>query len=276
MIAPQMTDAATISETGNANVYADLKGVGKVFWSQRGDVEALRGIDLQIRTGEFLSVVGPSGCGKSTMLKCVGGLEPITGGDVLINGAPVDGPPDSLGIVFQRDVLLDWRSVMDNVLISIEFANGNKNDFRGRADDLLKLFGLDGFQNRYPWELSGGMRQRVAIARALLNDPAFLLMDEPFGALDALTRDELNIELQRIWNETKKTVMFITHSIAEAVFLADRVAVMKKEPGEIVEIIEIDLPRPRRLSIRETPEFGKYAQRIREIFEQLGVYKEKV
>ena len=271
-----MSETAAITETETAPAYAELQGVGKVFWSRRGDVEALRGIDLQIRLGEFLSVVGPSGCGKSTMLKCVGGLEPVTAGIVHIGGEPVDGPPENLGIVFQRDVLLDWRSVMDNVLISVEFGAGNKKDFEGRADDLLRLFGLDGFQNRYPWELSGGMRQRVAIARALLNDPAFLLMDEPFGALDALTRDELNIELQRIWNETKKTVMFITHSIAEAVFLADRVAVMKTDPGEIVEILEIDIPRPRRLAIRETPEFSAYAQRIREIFEQLGVYKEKI
>ena len=271
-----MSEAATLAEDQGTEIFAELRGVAKVFWSRRGDVEALRGIDLKIRSGEFLSVVGPSGCGKSTMLKCIGGLEPVTGGNVMIEGTPVDGPPENLGIVFQRDVLLDWRSVMDNVLISVEFGAGNKKDFETRADDLLKLFGLDGFQNRYPWELSGGMRQRVAIARALLNDPSFLLMDEPFGALDALTRDELNIELQRIWNETKKTVMFITHSISEAVFLADRIAVMKKDPGEIVEIMEIDLPRPRPLAIRETPEFGKYAQHIREIFEQLGVYKEKI
>ncbi|MBM3510071.1 MAG: ABC transporter ATP-binding protein [Alphaproteobacteria bacterium] len=222
-----------------------------------------------------MSVVGPSGCGKSTMLKCVAGLEPTTGGAVKIRGTVVSGPPENLGIVFQRDVLLDWRSVMDNVLLPIEFRRGDKKDFTRRANDLLVLFGLDGFQSRYPWELSGGMRQRVAIARALLQDPAFLLMDEPFGALDALTRDELNIELQRIWNETKKTVMFITHSIAEAVFLSDRVVVMKRDPGEVVEVIEIDLPRPRKLAIRETREFGQYSTRIREIFERLGVYRER-
>ena len=270
-----MSRTAGPAASPGTGIYAELQDVGKVFWSRRGDVEALRGIDLQIRAGEFLSVVGPSGCGKSTMLKCVGGLEPVTAGTVAIGGQPVAGPPESLGIVFQRDVLLDWRTVIDNVLISVEFGDGNKGDHAGRADELLRLFGLNGFQKRYPWELSGGMRQRVAIARALLSDPAFLLMDEPFGALDALTRDELNIELQRIWNETKKTVMFITHSIAEAVFLADRVAVMKKEPGEIVEILDIDIPRPRRLAVRETPEFSAYAQRIREIFEQLGVYREK-
>jgi NitT/TauT family transport system ATP-binding protein len=258
-----------------AEIYADLRGVGKTFWSRRGDVIALKNIDLEIRAGEFMSVVGPSGCGKSTMLKCVAGLEPTTGGSVKIRGEEVKGPPENLGIVFQRDVLLDWRSVIDNVLLPIEFRRGEKKEFAGRANDLLVLFGLDGFQHRYPWELSGGMRQRVAIARALLQDPAFLLMDEPFGALDALTRDELNIELQRIWNETKKTVMFITHSIAEAVFLSDRVVVMKRDPGEIVEVIEIDLPRPRKLAIRETREFGQYSTRIREIFERLGVYRER-
>ena len=222
-----------------------------------------------------MSVVGPSGCGKSTMLKCVAGLEPISAGHVKIQGTDVNGPPDNLGIVFQRDVLLDWRTVIDNVLLPIEFRRGKKQDFYPRANDLLVLFGLDGFQFRFPWELSGGMRQRVAIARALLMDPAFLLMDEPFGALDALTRDELNIELQRIWNETKKTVMFITHSIAEAVFLSDRVVVMKRDPGEIVDVIEIDLPRPRKLAIRETKEFGVYSSKIREIFERLGVYRER-
>jgi len=258
-----------------AEIYADLRGVGKTFWSRRGDVTALKNINLEIRAGEFMSVVGPSGCGKSTMLKCVAGLEPTTGGAVKIRGTVVSGPPENLGIVFQRDVLLDWRSVMDNVLLPIEFRRGDKKDFTRRANDLLVLFGLDGFQSRYPWELSGGMRQRVAIARALLQDPAFLLMDEPFGALDALTRDELNIELQRIWNETKKTVMFITHSIAEAVFLSDRVVVMKRDPGEVVEVIEIDLPRPRKLAIRETREFGQYSTRIREIFERLGVYRER-
>ena len=256
--------------------YVACNHVGKTFWSKRGNVEALRGIDLGIRVGEFLSVLGPSGCGKSTLLKCVSGLESLTGGEVRIHGEPVVGPPDNLGIVFQRDVLLEWRSVIHNVLLPIEFAKGSKNEHRGRANDLLVLLGLDGFQNRYPWELSGGMRQRVAICRALLTDPALLMMDEPFGALDALTRDELNIELLRMWNETRKTVMFITHSITEAVFLSDRIVVMKKEPGEIVEILDIELPRPRRLAMRETPEFSAYAQHIREIFERLGVFREQI
>jgi len=262
--------------TPEQNDYVVCDRVGKTFWSKRGNVEALSGINLGIRVGEFMSVLGPSGCGKSTLLKCVSGLESISAGEVRIHGQPVVGPPDDLGIVFQRDVLLEWRSVNDNVLLPIEFAKGNKKDFRERANDLLVLMGLDGFQNRYPWELSGGMRQRVAIARALLTDPALLMMDEPFGALDALTRDDLNIELLRMWDETHKTVMFITHSISEAVFLSDRIVVMKKEPGEIVEILNIELPRPRRLAMRETPEFSAYAQHIREIFERLGVFREQI
>jgi len=255
--------------------YVELSKASKTFWSGRGDVTAIRDIDLDIRSQEFLSVVGPSGCGKTTLLKCVAGLDSITAGSIKIHGQEVKGPPDNLGIVFQRDVLLDWRTILDNVLLPVEFRDGNPKEMVGRANALLELFGLAGIQNRYPWELSGGMRQRVAICRALLDDPELLLMDEPFGALDALTRDELNIELQHMWNETKKTVLFITHSISEAVFLSDRVAVMKKNPGEIVELIEIDLERPRSLAVRETPEFGALTRRVREVFERLGMFRER-
>lgn len=254
--------------------YVELKKATKTFWSSRGDITAFRDLDLEIRGREFLSVVGPSGCGKTTLLKCVAGLEPITGGSVRIHGAKVNGPPDSLGIVFQRDVLLDWRTILDNVLLPVEFRSGNCRQMEGRANALLETFDLGGVQHRYPWELSGGMRQRVAICRALLDDPALLLMDEPFGALDALTRDELNLELQHMWNETQKTVLFITHSIAEAVFLSDRVAVMKKNPGQIVELIAIDLPRPRSLALRETPEFGALTRRVRNVFESFGMFKD--
>ena len=255
------------------SVYVAVRDASKVYPSRRGNIEALRGINLSIEKAEFLSVVGPSGCGKSTLLKCVAGLERISSGSIQIHGEEVQGPPDNLGIVFQRDVLLDWRTVIDNVLLPVQFRNGNRKEKEGRAIDLLRLFYLDGFERRYPWELSGGMRQRVAICRALLDDPALLLMDEPFGALDALTRDELNIELQTIWNQTKTTVLFITHSISEAVLLSDRVAVMKKMPGEIVEIVDIDLPRPRTFAMRETPEFGALMRRIRMIFESLGILR---
>lgn len=253
--------------------YVSVGSVNKVYPSRRGSIQALRDISLEIESGEFLSIVGPSGCGKSTLLRCVAGLETISSGSLKIHGAQVKGPPDNLGIVFQRDVLLEWRTVIENVLLPVQFRGGSPIEKKDRGNALLKLFGLQGFEQRYPWELSGGMRQRAAICRALLDDPALLLMDEPFGALDALTRDELNIELQTIWSQTRKTVLFITHSISEAVLLSDRVAVMKKAPGEIVEIIDIDLPRNRTLAMRETPEFGVYTRRIRKIFEELGILK---
>jgi NitT/TauT family transport system ATP-binding protein len=178
-----------------------------------------------------------------------------------------------MAIVFQRDILLDWRTVIENVLFPIEIKRLRKENWIGPARDLLSSMGLAGYEKRHPWELSGGQRQRVAICRALIQEPHLLLMDEPFGALDALTRDELNLELQRLWMSTKKTVLFITHSIGEAVLLSDRVVVMGANPGRILETIAIDLPRPRSLDSRETPEFGRYAKRIRGMFEALGLLK---
>jgi len=257
------------------NAYVEIAQVGKTYPSPRGPVHALRDIEIEIRNEEFLSLLGPSGCGKSTILKLVAGLEPATSGELRIKGQPIVGSPDKMGVVFQRDVLLDWRNILDNVLISAEFRGLPVKNYEKRARDLLQLFGLSGFEDRHPWELSGGMRQRASICRALLVDPELLLMDEPFGALDALTRDELNLELQRMWLETRKTVLFITHSITEAVYLSDRVVIMSRNPGEVVETIEIDLPRPRSLSIRETANFGKYTARIREIFAELGVFKKE-
>jgi NitT/TauT family transport system ATP-binding protein len=257
------------------NAYVTVTGGNKIYRSARGDIQALRDIDLTINSGEFLSIVGPSGCGKSTLLRCVAGLETMTSGSVAILGEEIQTPPAELGMVFQRDVLLDWRTVLDNVLLPAAFRGENPKLKAQRATQLLSMFDLQGFERRYPWELSGGMRQRVAICRALLDDPPLLLMDEPFGALDALTRDELNLELQNIWEQSKKTVLFITHGISEAVFLSDRVAVMKKSPGEIVEIIDINLPRPRTLAMRETPEFMAFTRRLRIIFEDLGIFKER-
>jgi NitT/TauT family transport system ATP-binding protein len=247
-----------------------LRSVYKTFQSDRGDIHALDNIDLDIRQGEFLSLLGPSGCGKSTLLRCLAGLERISGGEVVVRGRELNGPPDDLGIVFQRDMLLDWRTVLDNVLLPLEFLRRPTKGYVEPGLKLLETFGLRRFADRYPWELSGGMRQRVAICRALLSDPALLLMDEPFGALDAITRDNLNIELQRIWTQTHKTILFITHSINEAILLSDRVAVMARDPGRIEEIVEIDLPRPRSLAMRETPEFIRYAAAVRAIFERLG------
>ncbi len=257
-----------------AEPYVTFSGGGMVNPPQRGDVTALSDINLDIRSGEFVSVVGPSGCGKSTLLKCVAGLETVSSGSMSVQGAPIKGPPDRLGVVFQRDVLLDWRTILDNVLLSAEFLGQKRSQVEARAIELLQRFGLGGFENRHPWELSGGMRQLASICRALLCEPELLLMDEPFGALDAMTRDDLNVELTRIWQDSRKTVLFITHSIVEAVYLSDRVVMMSRAPGRIVDVIDIDLPRPRPLSIRETPRFGELTAKIRHHFAELGILKE--
>ena len=251
-----------------------IRGAGKIYSSPRGPVPALLAVDLDIAPGEFVSVVGASGCGKSTLLKLIAGLEPTSSGIIEVGGRPIAGPPDGLAVVFQRDVLLDWRTILDNVLLSVEFLGRPREQCRKRAVALLERFGLGGFAHRYPWELSGGMRQRASICRALLTDPRLLLMDEPFGALDAMTRDDLNLELARIWQETRKTLLFITHSIAEAVFLSDRVAMMGRSPGTIVDTIRIDLPRPRSLAVRESAAFAVHVARIRHHFAELGVVKE--
>jgi NitT/TauT family transport system ATP-binding protein len=250
------------------------QGVGKTYSGERG-LLALQDVSLDIRPGEFVSILGPSGCGKSTLLRCVAGLEDISAGHLSVQGEPVDGPPDNIGMVFQRDALLEWRSVEKNILLPLEFQKKRVADYSAKVSHLLDMTGLTDFAGSYPRELSGGMRQRASICRALIDDPALLLMDEPFGALDALTRDQMNVELQRIWMETRNTVLFVTHGIAEAVFLADRVVVFSPRPGRIVEILSIDLPRPRKLALRETPEFGKYCAHIRELFEQMGLLRER-
>lgn len=269
-----MPATATVERLDTARPLVEIDNVGVIYASSRGRVEALRDVRLDIRSGEFISILGPSGCGKSTLLKLLAGLERPTSGQVRIDGKLLSGPPDGLGVVLQRDVLLDWRTVLDNVLLIAEFQKRDVNALRPEALRILERFGLAEYADRHPWELSGGMRQRAAICRALLTDPSLLLMDEPFGALDAMTRDDLNLELARLWQETRKTVVFITHSIAEAVFLSDRIAVMSRNPGRIVEIVEVDLPRPRSLASRETAAFTAYTRRIREIFTQLGVLKE--
>ncbi|MSP89240.1 MAG: ABC transporter ATP-binding protein [Alphaproteobacteria bacterium] len=252
--------------------YVDAANVDKIYPSPKGAVTALRGVTFDIRDREFLSVLGPSGCGKSTFLKCVAGLTDISAGKLTVKGIPVAGPPANMGIVFQRDILLDWRTNLENVLLPVDFRRLSRKEWVGRARDLFALLGLSGFEDRSPWELSGGMRQRVAICRALIQNPELLLMDEPFGALDALTRDEMNLELQRVWIADAKTVLFITHSIVESVFLSDRVVVMTRSPGRVLDVIEIDLPRPRELNIRETPQFGTYVAHIRELFRQMGMF----
>jgi len=242
--------------------------VRKVYNPGAGGVTALDEFSLDVADGEFLTVVGRSGCGKTTLLKLTSGLLPPTSGSVHVAGKPVTAPLTNIGIVFQAPVLLPWRKTLDNVLLQIEARKLDVNGYRKRALELLELTGLKGFEDRYPSQLSGGMQQRVSISRALVHNPPLLLMDEPFGALDAITRDEMNLELLRIWNESKKTVLFITHSIPEAVFLGDRVIVMTPRPGKIAEILHIDLPHPRTTALRDDAKFISYVKRIRE---RLGV-----
>jgi NitT/TauT family transport system ATP-binding protein len=254
-----------------ARAAVEISGVQKTFLSARGAIQALTETSLTIRQGQFVSIVGPSGCGKSTLLSLIAGLDAPSAGKVLIEGQDVHGPHESLGVVFQRDLLLDWRTVMDNVLLQVEMRGLVPKEHASTARELLDMVGLQGFHGRYPRELSGGMRQRVAICRALVHNPLLLLMDEPFGALDAMSRDRLNVDLNRICSETKKTVIFITHSIAEAVFLGDRVVVMSSRPGRVVADINIEAPHPRDLSFRETSEFAGYVRQVRTIFEAEGV-----
>ena len=243
-----------------------VRGLAKHYATAGAPVIALQDIDFTIDEGELVAVVGPSGCGKSTLLKILAGLLPPTHGEALLRGSPIAGPRRDIGVVFQAPVLFPWRNVRDNVLLPIDVQRLGREKHLRLAADLLALVGLAGFEERYPWELSGGMQQRVAIVRALIHDPAMLLMDEPFGALDAMTREQMNVELQRIWLEKRKTVLFITHSIAEAVFLADRVLVMTPRPGRIMDDLRVTLARPRPLEVLNTPQFGAYAQRIRACF----------
>jgi NitT/TauT family transport system ATP-binding protein len=247
-----------------------LRDVAKRYDTKDGAVEACTGITLDIRQSEFVAVVGPSGCGKTTILKMVAGLVPHSSGGITVGGKPVDRPLTDVGIVFQESILLDWRDVLSNVMLQIEIRGMDRAAYEPVARNLLKATGLQGFENKKPYELSGGMRQRVSICRALVHDPPLLLMDEPFGALDALTREQISMDIQRVWMDKRKTALHITHSIPEAVLLADRVVVMGPRPGRIVEIIEVDLPRPRRLD-RLPASFNDYAGRIREIFKARGV-----
>ena len=240
-----------------------LDGVGVSYPSTTGAVLALDGVSLSARDGEFVAVVGPSGCGKSTLLKLISGLLMPSSGSVRVDNTPVKGPGGNVGIVFQSPLLMPWRSVLDNILLQIEVRGLRKADYIAQANQLIDLVGLAGFAQRKPYELSGGMQQRVGLCRALIHDPALLLMDEPFGALDAMTREAMNAELQRIWMERRKTVLLITHSISEAVYLADRVLVMGPRPGRIVGEVAVDLPRPRTLDMSETIAFSHLAGMVR-------------
>jgi NitT/TauT family transport system ATP-binding protein len=241
-----------------------LQDVEKTYRTRRGDhVRALEGITLDITENEFVTLVGPSGCGKSTLLKLVAGLTSVSGGTVRVRDTVVREPFPDVGIVFQHPVLLPWRTVLDNVLFSADMLGLGRDRYRTRALELLALSGLAGFETRLPRELSGGMQQRVAICRALLPDPSLLLMDEPFGALDAMTREELGLELLRIWEARRKTILFVTHSIPEAILLADKVVVMTPGPGRIARVIPIDLPRPRTVELEFDAKFKTYSDEVR-------------
>jgi NitT/TauT family transport system ATP-binding protein len=225
---------------------------------------ALQGVSTSIEENEFVTIVGPSGCGKSTLLKLIAGVIPPTSGRILFRSRLLQGPSSEIGMVFQAPVLMPWRKVIDNVLFPIEMLSRPVADFRTEAQRLLDLVGLTGFEKAYPRELSGGMQQRVSICRALIYDPPLLLMDEPFGALDAMTREELGMQLIRVWHERKKTVVFVTHSIPEAVLLADRVIVMAPRPGRVVRELKVELPRPRSIEMEFSREFAEYGAIVRD------------
>lgn len=252
----------------------EIASVSKEYGAGAGSVPAISSVSLTVEPGQFVSVVGPSGCGKSSLLMCVAGLVPVSRGSIAIDGARVLSPYTELGIVFQDAELLEWRTALANVLLQAEIRHLPTAQYRERARSLLDSVGLRGFHDKYPIELSGGMRQRVALCRALLHDPGMLLMDEPFGALDALTRDQMNLDLQRVWLDRPKTVMFVTHSIEEAVFLADRVIVFTERPARVAADVVIPLPRPRTLAARTTQAFNESVGRIRELFEGMGVLKD--
>ena len=248
-----------------------IAGLQKIYKTRDGnDIHALKDINLDIRDAEFISIVGPSGCGKTTLLKILAGILSRTSGDVTMAGRRLSGPSRELGVVFQAPVLLPWRTVLQNVMVPIQVQRRDRAVFEARARALIAMVGLAGFEHKYPSELSGGMQQRVGICRALVHDPSFLLMDEPFGALDAMTRESMNEELQRLWRENRKTILLVTHSIPEAVYLADRVVVMTPRPGRIVDVLDIDLPRPRTLAMQNTAEFGRYVAAIRRHFGAIG------
>lgn len=244
----------------------EVDGVSKVFSTGDTAVEALRHIDLRADEGEFVTLVGRSGCGKSTLLRIIAGLIPATSGSVSVAGKEVERPRRDVAVMFQRPALLPWRTVLENVLLPVELIGGDDRAYRDRAGELLETTGLTAFADRLPRELSGGMQQRVSLCRSLVYDPAVLLMDEPFAALDALTREELSVELQRICIERGKTVVFVTHSIDEAVILADRVVVMSPRPGRIREVIDVDVPRPRSLGHTDhTDQLADYAAALRDL-----------
>jgi NitT/TauT family transport system ATP-binding protein len=265
-----MSDAATAPASASP-VHIAATGVGKTYPAQDGEVVALRDVSFGIRAGEFLSILGPSGCGKSTFMLLVAGLEAPTTGQIVIGGKPVTEPVTDVGIVFQEHGLYDWRTILGNIMLQGEIRRLPLAPLEARARELLRRTGLEEFASKYPHELSGGMRQRAAICRALVHDPALLLFDEPFGALDALTRVQMQIDLEKLWLQRRQTVLFITHSIAEAVALSDRVVIMSPRPGQIDEVLTIDLPRPRDKTVVASKRFAEYCDAITERFMARGI-----
>lgn len=256
--------------------FVEFDNVEKSFETANGTVTAVDALSLSMAEGEFLAIVGPSGCGKSTLLMALAGLTQPTSGQVKFDGTIVDKPLTQAGIVFQNPELLAWRTALENVLLQSEIRGLPKNESVTRARELLVSVGLSGFETHYPDELSGGMQQRVSLCRSLLHDPDVLLMDEPFGALDAITRDQIQSDLQQLWLQSRKTVVFITHSIDEAVYLADRVIVLSPRPAKIAADIKIDLPRPRHNADRGSVKFNNFVNEIREEFTRLGVFEEEL
>jgi NitT/TauT family transport system ATP-binding protein len=267
-VSPVVSQRAPIDgrAAASASELLSVADVSKEYETREGDqISALAQVSLTLADGEFVSVVGPSGCGKSTLLKIIAGIEPSTRGEVIYRGQAVHRPQRGMGVVFQTPVLLPWLTVIENVLLPVRVLRLPRKPAEERARTLIARVGLGGFERKYPFELSGGMQQRVGIARSLIHDPGLLLMDEPFGALDALTRERMSLELQRIWIAHRKTVFFITHSILESVFLSDRVLVMSARPGRIIEELVIPFPRPRGFDLGANPQFNDLVSRIRDL-----------
>jgi NitT/TauT family transport system ATP-binding protein len=260
-----IADVRTLAEAVPRRLTVDVRDVSLTFETADGKVDALSNVSLQVADGEFVSFIGPSGCGKTTILRLIADLQQPTSGSLLVNGMSAEAArlARGYGYVFQAPALFPWRTIEKNLKLPLEVMGFSDSEQQQRAARYLALVNLTGFERKFPWQLSGGMQQRVSIARALSFDPDLLLMDEPFGALDEIVRDHLNEQLLQLWDKTKKTVLFVTHSIPEAVFLSTKIVVMSPRPGRIIDIIDCDFPRQRTLEIRETPEFLKIAQRVR-------------
>lgn len=242
-----------------------IDNAGKIYQTRSGQTHALEKFSSSIAQGEFVCILGPSGCGKTTLLWAMSGLHPLTSGTIKLDGAPVNGPQAQIGMVFQEANLLPWRNLMQNILFPFEIKRLDPAPYQPRIQHLLDVTGLSGFENKFPRELSGGMQQRASIVRCLSFDPSVMLLDEPFGALDAFTRDEMNLLLLRLWSETKKTIAFVTHSIAEALFMADRILIMSPRPGRLAQEFMVELPRPRTVEMQTSPYFIESVKKIKDV-----------